>query len=443
MMFKLLAVTALSSVSASAKVSPEMQGNLEKIQRDGVAADSSFGRHLLAKSRQLDESSNYSDMTFVSGYSIKFLGCHHVTQWDEDESAWYDNQSYEEAQEGNNNNEENNYNKPYISAANGRLTQKGLIRFRLCKSDSCFDHFNNGCSSNYGEYVVDMSTFLDAYIGFQVQQVQEKCSKYQSKCSTKCSDASNSASCYSKCYSGYNLNAALCSSANDQYSQYNANNANNGSSEYGFDLQSYLSCSQYSVYDASGDQISSYLGPYCADQGGDIRLGFFSDKYCLNPSTYQASYFEKLTGVEVPYTKSSIVSTKCISCESTYSENAANNQADYYNYDQDGNKNYYDTSTVNSMCASTYLAAGKCETQMTQGDNPYPEEGACTYIEGVKRLKGDGIIRSDQNIRSRPASIVIGVFTSLAVLLGGYVYYLKTQISRSRVNLAGATTSLA
>lgn len=170
MMFKLLAVTALSSVSASAKVSPEMQGNLEKIQRDGVAADSSFGRHLLAKSRQLDESSNYSDMTFVSGYSIKFLGCHHVTQWDEDESAWYDNQSYEEAQEGNNNNEENNYNKPYISAANGRLTQKGLIRFRLCKSDSCFDHFNNGCSSNYGEYVVDMSTFLDAYIGFQVSR---------------------------------------------------------------------------------------------------------------------------------------------------------------------------------------------------------------------------------------------------------------------------------
>ena len=435
MMFKLLAVTALSA-SASAKVSPEMQGNLEKIQSDGVAADSSFGRHLLAKSRQLeDESDNYSDMTFVSGYSIKFLGCHHVTQWDEDETAWEENVYEEEEKENNNNNNnEDNYNKPYVSAANGRLTQKGLVRFRLCKSDSCFDHFNNGCSSNYGEYIIDLSTFLEAYIAHQVEQVQDKCSKYQSKCSSKCSGSSNASSCYTKCYSGYNLNAALCSSANDQYSQYSAN-----SGEYGFDLKSYLSCSQYSVYDANGDQISSYLGPYCSDQGGDIRLGFFDDRQCIQASTYQASYFEKLTGVEVPYTKSSIVSTKCVSCEATYSDN----QVDYYNYDQNGNKNYYDASTVSNMCASVYMASGKCETNMGSQENRYAEEGGCTYIEGVKRLKGDGIIRGNQNIRSKPASVVIGIFTSLAVLLGMYVYHLKTQISRSRVNLAGATTSLA
>jgi len=436
MMFKLLAVAALSA-SASAKVSPEMQGNLEKIQRDGVAADSQFGRHLLAKARQLDQSASYSDMTFVSGYSIKFLGCHHVTQWDEDESAWESNLEYEEEmQENNNNDQENNYNAPYISASNGRIAQKGLVRFRLCQSDSCFDHFNAGCSSNYGEYVVDMSTFLEAYIGFQAEQAAAKCSTYQQTCYKECFESSN-ANCYSKCYSRYNVNAALCSANNANANYNDGSNVN-----YGFDLSSYLSCAQYEVFDANGDEISSYLGPYCAEQGGDIRLGFFNDKYCLSPSTYQASYFEKLTGVEVPYTKSSLVTTKCISCESTYSENQANNQADYYNYDADGNKNYYDASTVNSMCASAYMAAGKCETEMSSSDNPYPEEGACTYIEGVKRLKSDGIIRV-QNIKSKPASIVIGVFTSLAVLLGGYVYYLKTQISRSRVNLAGATTSLA
>lgn len=79
---------------------------------------------------------------------------------------------------------------------------------------------------------------------------------------------------------------------------------------------------------------------------------------------------------------------------------------------------------------------------MNSEDVPYPEDGACTYIEGVKRLKSDGIIRSDNTVNSKPAAISIGVFTGLAVLLGGYVYYLKSKIARSRVNLAGANVSL-
>ena len=89
------------------------------------------------------------------------------------------------------------------------------------------------------------------------------------------------------------------------------------------------------------------------------------------------------------------------------------------------------------------MQSGKCETEFSVDDVPYPEEGACTYIESVKRLKTDGIIRSDQMISSKPASVAIGVFTGMAVLLGGYVYYLKSKIQRSRVNITGVTTSLA
>ena len=74
---------------------------------------------------------------------------------------------------------------------------------------------------------------------------------------------------------------------------------------------------------------------------------------------------------------------------------------------------------------------------------PYPEEGACVYIDSVKALKSDGIIRSDQRASSKPASIAIGIFSAMAVLMAGYVVYLKGKISKSRVNLAGATTSLA
>jgi len=436
-MNKLIALNVMVA-SASAKITPEIRENLATLQRDGVAADSSFGRHLLAKSKQIAPrklEEELADMSFVSKYSIKFIGCHHVTQWNDDEEMWQEAQ--EEQEDGDQDGEESK-----LSASNGRIISKGLIRFRLCPTDSCFDHFGNGCSSNYGEYVVDMSTFLQSYVAFQIEQAQVKCATYRNVCYKECYESSN-ANCYSNCYGKYGVNAALCSDGNGNANNYyeDGNNYQNRNNE--FDLETYLECAEYEVYNSAGEEISNFLGPYCANQGGDIRLGFFQDKYCMIPSGYQPSYFEKITGIEIPYTKTSLVSTNCLSCESTDQENQANNQQDYYNYDANGNKNYYVATYVNELCGNMYMSSGKCESNFNSVDVPYPEEGACTYIEGVKRLKSDGIIRSDQNISSKPASIAIGVFTGLAACLGGYVYYLKSKISRSRVNLAGATTSLA
>lgn len=433
-MNKLLALTALSATTASAAVSPEMKEDLSNLQRDGISANSSFGRHLITKSRKVEEDQAF-DMSFVSNYSIKFLGCHHVTQWASEEEQ-------EEAEEDNEQNEE----EMTLNAANGRIRSKGLVRFRLCPSDSCFDHFGVGCSSNYGEYVVDMYNFLEVYIAWQMENAQTQCATYQNTCYKECYESS-SANCYASCYNKYGVNAALC--ANGNANQNNGNYNNNG--EYvqqEFALEDYLGCAEYAVNNYNGqdeEEIATFLGPYCANQGGDIRLGFFQDQYCSLPSAYQATYYEKLTGVTVPYTKESLVSTNCMSCEATNQENQENqyNQQDYYNYDADGNKNYYVATEVNDLCGTLYMTSGKCETEFSEDDVPYPEEGACTYIESVKRLKNDGIIRSDNKISSKPASIAIGVFTTMAVLLGGYVYYLKSKIARSRVNLAGATTSLA
>ena len=425
MLNKLIALTALSASASAKGISPKMKEGLSNLQRDGIAADSSFGRHLIDKSRRVEEQGDANDISFVSNYSIKFLGCHHVTQWaseEEQEDAEEDNQDQDE--------------EMTLNAANGRIRSKGLVRFRLCPSDSCFDHFGVGCSSNYGEYVVDMYSFLEVYIAWQMENAQYQCTTYQNTCYKKCYDVSNNANCYSNCYKGYGVDAALCSNT-DEYG--------NVADGYGnqFSLGDYLECAEYELnnYENEND-LTHYLGPYCANQGGDIRLGFFQDQYCSIPSAYQSNYFEKLTGVEIPYTKQSIVNTNCMSCEATQEEQEAQ-QNDYYNYDADGNRNYYVATEVNDLCGTMYMQSGKCETQFSQDDVAYPEEGACTYIESVKRLKNDGIIRSDQKISSKPASIAIGVFTGLAVLLGGYVYYLKSKISRSRVNLAGATTSLA
>lgn len=424
MMNKLIALTALSASAVSAAISPELKENLATLQRDGIAADSSFGRHLVASSRRVEEQYE-NDISFVSNYSIKFMGCHHVTQWASEEEQ-EDNGDDDAVDEDAN-----------LNAANNRIRSKGLVRFRLCPSDSCFDHFGAGCSKDYGEYVVDMYKFLEVYVAWQMENTEYQCSTYRSTCYKECYESS-SANCYTSCYKKYGVNAAFCSNQN-QYGETYDESGNQ------FSLEDYLACGEYEILAENEDELSHYLGPYCAAQNGDIKLGFFQDQYCSIPSAYQANYFEKITGVEIPYTKQSLISSNCLSCEATEDYQANNNgqQMDYYNYDEDGNKNYYVAQEVNDMCGTMYMMSGKCETEFNADDVPYPEEGACTYIEGVKRLKDDGIIRSDQKISSKPAAIAIGVFSGAAAMLGGYVYYLKSKIARSRVNLAGATTSLA
>ena len=281
-----------------------------------------------------------------------------------------------------------------------------------------------------------MVQFLQVYVAWQMEEHQYKCDTYRSTCNKECSQSSNG-NCYTKCYNKYGVDVALCASKDEDgtaYSGYGANVTNAP-----FTLDDYLECAQYN-FDI--DNLVHYLGPYCSQQGGDIRLGFFTDNRCTLQSAYQANYFEKITGVEVPYTQKAIVTQSCISCKSN-SDSSAGDQEEYYNYDEDGTKNYYQANNVNEVCGSLYMHSGKCESNMDSIDVPYPEEGACTYIESIKRLKSDGIIRNSKNMSSTPATISIGVFTGLAVMLGGYVYYLKSKIARSRVNFTDANMSLA
>ena len=52
------------------------------IANSGLAADSPMGRHVLSKARRVEEREGGQgvDMSWVSGYSLKFQGCHHVQQ---------------------------------------------------------------------------------------------------------------------------------------------------------------------------------------------------------------------------------------------------------------------------------------------------------------------------------------------------------------------------
>eukprot|EP00985_Skeletonema_marinoi_P004009 scaffold1748_cov160-Skeletonema_marinoi.AAC.9 len=424
-MKSIIAATTLATAVAAS------QQGLEAIQKDGLSSDSAMGRHLLANARKLEDgnayNNNYDDMSWVAGFSIKFLGCNTVTQWVNE------NADNEDGDNNNNNNNQNGDNVEMTAAmdpTNGKIESVGLVRFRLCPRDHCFDHFGVGCSQHFGEYVVAMSTFLETYLSYEKEMSEQGCEAYRETCYTKC-DQSNKALCYYNCYKGYGINAAFC-----------ASNDGNGNYYDGmFDMDSAIQCTQYEYGGEDGYQ--HWLGPQCSGQGGVITLGLFDDEDCQVASDRQPVYYQKNYGAPVtPHTSDSIVSTNCMSCLAT-DEDAANQDAEYYNYDADGNKNYYESDNVNSLCATAYVAAGKCENQIDSSSVLYPEEGACTYLEGVKRLKDDGIIRGNETVTSKPASIAIGFFTGAACLLAGYVGYLKHKIQKSRVNLAGVTTSLA
>jgi hypothetical protein len=330
-MFTKLAVIALALIGAT-------EASVINADNGDLSLASDAGRNLMHNARSLANNyqngqynQNYVDTSstnFLSGYSVKFQGCHHVQQWNanaEDED-------------------------------DVRIMTKRLVRFRLCPASECAVDLG-GCTSHYGDYVVDMETYIQAY--------------------------------------------------------YESIKQNNGNS------YNYLTCTKFSnrrelsnYY--GNDNVSYYIGPYCAEQGGEIRLGLFTDDTCTSWAESQAA----IEGMS--FTGRSMVSTSCTSC-SKYGND----------YNQNG---------VSDFCDSIYEIAGKCESKM---QTYYPNEAACGYIAGIKIIRQDGVIRSSATRKSKAASISIGVFLSISVLLAAYVYYLRTKLSRAKINLNASDATLA
>lgn len=309
------------------------------------------------------------DTSYLAAYSIKFQGCHHVQQWNED-------------------------------AGNGddiKIMTQRLVRFRLCPANACSAGASFGCDSNYGDYVVDMETYVGAYL----TQMQ---SEYMNGGGQR--ELANNNNQNSNQYK-YNINfsdymqCAQMQNNNNRELANNNNNNNNKNNAY------------YNYYQNNQDS-SYYIGPYCAEQGGEIRLGVFQDDTCSvfaedGNDAFKAAH----NGMDLPYSSHSMVNLNCISCGG-YGE-------------------------VSEMCDTIYKVAGKCETKMSVY---YPNESACSYIDGIKIIREDGVIRTSATRKSKAAAVSIGLFLTVAVLLAGYVYYLRTKLGRAKINLQAASQTL-
>jgi hypothetical protein len=353
-----------------------------------IRSNSVAGQKLLKNARRLNNNDNNNnnnnnygntDFSFIAEYSIKFQGCHHVQQWNDNVDAESD----------------------------VRIMTKRLVRFRLCPVDQCSNDRSAGCSSKYGDYVVDMDTFVDAYLTATASDKDNICAEAATECTAACYGSSDDTSCMTACYNAMDM--SQCSS---EYS-------NNG-----FDAQEYAFCKEFQMgrrrrrRQLANQATAYYIGAFCADQGGQVHLGLFTDDTCTSFASNGYSTFKTAMGYSMPYSESSLVSTRCLACGQS-----------------NGNGGYQSKGT----CETPYKMAGKCETKMSID---YPNESSCNYIEGIKIIREDGVIRTSAVKKSKAAAVGIGLFTTMSVLLAAYVYYLRTKLVRAQINLSAAANPL-
>lgn len=341
-------------------------------------SQSSLGKKVLSSARRLEDADAEVDYSWVADYSIKFQGCHHVKQWNV------------EADEGE----------------DVRIATKRLVRFRLCPSDTCDGETAGGCTSGYGDYIVDMDTYLQAYVE-NLEQVQEwTCENLQENV-CGCDDDDNKddgfdeEQCLNNCYANNGADFCVEEEQDDAAGEP-------------FELADYVMCAQVDFGERRRleEEAQYFVGPYCSDQGSEVVLGLFTDDAC---SVFADSYggrstYSNLAGENLPYSEESILGLECQSCMEPEDPNNDADQAD--------------EDLTTEMCEQMYTFAGKCESN-GMGDG---NSNACNYMDGIKIMRSNGVISSPSG--SSSAATMIGLFAASFFVVGAYAYYLKTKLDK-------------
>lgn len=230
-----------------------------------ILADSDLGQKILKNARQL-ENGGYSTR-FLIDYEIKYLGCHHMLGW---------------AGDGDNGG----------NAETGFVANKQLVKFRLCPAGSCSSRNSNGCKGqNYGDYVVDMYTFLDTFLEAQERSRRSICEKasYECNCDDRWRDddgtftSNYEFTCKKECYQSRGLKDCLTELKREEQERYYGRN------EDEFRIEEAAECRELNGNRRRLDNNNNFnyyynyfMGPYCARQGGDIYMGVFLDEVSYN-----------------------------------------------------------------------------------------------------------------------------------------------------------------
>lgn len=356
-----------------------------------ISSGSSAGKSVLSSARRLDGQEEI-DFAWVSGYDIKYQGCHHIKQWNDEANGQDD----------------------------VRIFTKRLVRFRLCPSGSCSDVSGAGCTSGYGEYIVDMDIFLQNFIEARRQDMEQAC-EHQINYVCNCDEDENQGDDFDRDMCEYDCLVAAGMEECVEENPY----ADDQAAEEEQDFDRFLECQELEMgenyqynnqnQNNNGEEIRYYAGPYCAEQGGTIKVGVFTDDACTE---FADKSFYEIAGYTIPYLSESIVSDECLSCMEPQDEEEQ--------YNANNGNDAQDEDEVREQCEVLYADAGKCEYDIS---GPYEKNyNGCNYMEGIKIVRSDGMLDVSDARPSAVATAFIVIFAMSFAAMGFYVWYLRTRL---------------
>lgn len=313
--------------------------------------------------RKLQDNDDEMEEVDLSKYSVKFEKCQFVKQY-----------AYNNGGGGNNNNKNGQY-------ADTVLTTKHFVIFRMCPDNSC-----GTCNYNYGEYIIDMDTYL-GYMIEAKQQEQEQSCELCNQCYEAAANAANGENDANG--DGVDDNAN-CGSVDTATCYAECQNIDNMEANGYADASAYAQCTKLNYQDANGNYY--YAGAVCASSGTRIKIGVFTDQYCsaYDESADVATYLKNNDGASLNLSyhllKQTFAEGECITSCVKQDQNQNNNNNNNNNQDQ--------RAEVSEVCENLYNYAGKCESThgFANGMTAYDEydnqarneELVCNFITSIK-----------------------------------------------------------
>jgi len=359
-----------------------------------LTTHSEFGRKLVSSARRLeDEDDDAVDYSWMTEYSLKFQGCHHVKTWNGD------------AEEGE-----------------VKIQTTRLVRYRLCPTRKCSQRTSSGCNKDFGDYIVDVYGYVSAYTQALRKQDEYVCQSYlYNHCD--CEDSDDKGDDFDKDMCEYQCYKKAGKKSCIENNPYNDDDDQNQELDDRTLEQYYQGCTQFEMeggrrLEQEEDQ-TYYIGLYCADQGGSIFLGMFTDDKCTNFADKNAgrTTYKELTNNQIlPYSDYSMVKSDCVSCKDQEQRNEGEND------------DKAEDEAISESMLEVYQSSGKCETQMEDSGPSTLNKKACYYMEGIAIIRKDGIIDTSFSRPNKVASFFIFLFAVSFVLLGAIIYYFRMKL---------------
>ena len=238
---KFVTATVMFATMASAAAKSLSGAAAKRVLRNARMIEGS-NRKLNDQNQQDDNAAEEQEYSFLANYELKMVGC--------------------------------NPTESVVNAENGEY-ETGAIMLRLCPVGTCDSETTNGCTEGYGDFVVGIETYVEAYFEDQRDNMQW----------------------------------------DDQ-----------------FEVDRYSRCEEYDIEndgdDANNQQWENYnffIGPTCTEDGLDIKLELFQgyegqENACVPGAESEITFETISNGWTLPYSDGGLVSTYCTDC-TAYNDN--------------------------------------------------------------------------------------------------------------------------